>query len=121
MRRTPQACRRSTRSSLVVRLIDSAPDFARVAPVAARRRGPRLAHDADALAVEGGQVVRFAAADPVAVADALLVFPDRAGVAHVVLQRRPARERAALDEAGGDQDPPAVADDHHRLPGAVDL
>src|ERR1051326_3165037 len=56
-------------------------------------RSQGLAEAATDLFVERGQIVGFAAAHPIAIANHLFVAPSRAGVADVVLQRRPARHR----------------------------
>src|SRR6266568_3639461 len=58
-----------------------------------RFAGLHLIEQTDDLAVECREIVGLAARHPVAVADALLVAPVRAGIAEVVLQRRPARDR----------------------------
>src|SRR5947199_502472 len=61
-----------------------------VACLRARFRAARLTEELRHLPVEGRKVIRLAAGDPVAVADAFRVLPVRAGVAQIVLQRRPA-------------------------------
>src|SRR3954447_24488204 len=76
---------------------------------------PALAELLDRLRAEGGDVVGLAAGHEALVHVDLLVDPRAAGVAHVGLQRRPRRDRAALDDAGLDQDPRAVADRGDRL------
>src|ERR1700753_184962 len=60
------------------------------------------------LPVEGGQIVRLPAAHPVAIANRFLVLPVAAGVADVVLQRRPARDRSSLHESGRNEQPRTV-------------
>src|SRR4051812_8030288 len=74
-----------------------------------------LAELLDRLRAEGRDVVGLAAGDEALVHVDLLVDPGAARVAHVGLQRRPRRDRAALDDAGLDQDPGPVADRGDRL------
>src|SRR5215467_142354 len=54
--------------------------------------------------VEDRNVIGLAAADPVPVANDLFVAPAAAGIANIVLDRVVAREAAALDQAGGNQE-----------------
>src|SRR3954449_10557518 len=74
-----------------------------------------LAELLDDLGAERGQVVGLAARDPAVVHVDLLVDPRAARVADVGLQRGPRGERAALDDAGLDERPRAVADHADRL------
>src|SRR5437016_6867984 len=71
--------------------------------------------------VERREVVRLAAADPRTVANAFRVLPDRAGVAQVIFQRRPARDDPSLGEPGRDEQPRPVTDHRNWLAGQIDL
>src|SRR5260370_33519616 len=59
--------------------------------------------------------------DQIAVHDYRAVFPDRAGVLHVVLDGANARGALALQDPRRDRYPSRVTDERHRLPGLVDL
>src|SRR2546430_9296720 len=95
------------------------PHFARVLLLCPRSL--RFRETIHHLAIEHRKIIGFAAAHPVLVADAFLVFPTRAGVAEIILQRRPARDVTALHEAGGNQQPGSMTDHRDRFAGAVDL
>src|ERR671937_2966942 len=82
---------------------------------------PTLCELLDDLRVEGGQVVRLAARDEAGIDDDLLINPRRSRVAEIGLEARPRGHLPALDDAGLDQRPRAVADDADRLAGCREV
>src|SRR5215217_3461980 len=75
----------------------------------------------DDLRAEGVEVAGVAARHQPLVGDDLLVDPLGPRVGQVRLQARVRGQRPALDNAGVDQRPRAVADDAHGLAGPEDL
>jgi hypothetical protein len=75
----------------------------------------------DHLAIEGGDVVRLAAGHEPLIDDDFFIDPICAGILEVGLNRMVRRYLAALDEAGVDQRPGAVADCGDRLAGLGEL
>src|SRR5690606_22230939 len=108
---------RSLRSLLLARqsysLLLTAP--ARQLPAA------MLVQHIDQLVVKRRDIVRLAAADPVAIDDHFFIHPVTTGIADIVLQRRPAGHGAPFDQSGRHQYPAAVADHEDRLAGFIDL
>ena len=82
---------------------------------------PVFREERDHLAVEGGKVLRAAAAHPVAVPHHLRVLPQAPCVPDVVLDRVVARQAPSPDKSGGDKQPRAVTDHGDRLMRAIDL
>src|SRR5215204_1885187 len=70
-----------------------------------------LGQGGDEFAAELGDVGDNAAPDQVPFAERRLVNPNRAGVLQVVFDPQRARGPRPIDDAGGDRDEPAVADD----------
>src|SRR5262249_60694966 len=80
-------------------------------------RLPTPAEQSDHLAVEGRDVVRFAARHEVVVNHDLLVYPLGASVLEIRLDRRPCGDPPPARRAGLDDGPGAMADRRHRLAG----
>ena len=63
----------------------------------------------DEFAIEGGQILGFAARDKAVVDDYFAVLPLAAGVGNIRLERRPTGELSIADDTGFDEHPRAVA------------
>src|SRR5260221_2553423 len=80
-----------------------------------------LREERDHRRIERRKILGAATCHPVAILDHLLVHPVPSGVANVVLEGRPARQRAAFDQTGRDQQPWRMTDGCDWLTGIVEL